>query len=569
MPDDTVKLDRVIRQSPSGNSTAEQGQTVTLDVSSGPAQGVVPDVVGKTEEERALGAGGPGFRVTVVPKEDASAEPGTVLAQNPAKGATAARGSTVTLTVAEEPTEVDVPDVVGATQNKATETLSGDGLKVVVEEAPADSPDGDGVVQAQSPEPGAKVDRGSTVTITVGVFDPDLNPDPTTTTPHDHDHAATAVRIAVLAGGRSSEHEISLAGAASVAAGLRAVGHEVVEVTLTREGTWLHDGAELALLAGRGLLDAEVVFPVLHGPFGEDGTVQGLLELLDVPYVGSGVLASAVCLDKVVAKDLLAGAGIAQVAYAGVGAARWAADPDGVLRDLAALGLPVFVKPARLGSSVGIAKVAVGRGAGRRARRGVRPRPVRDRRGDEHGHRGRVLGARRDRRGARVGARRDRPAVRVVRLRREVRARRHAAAGARADLRDRPRPPARDGARGLRPLRLLGPRAGGLLRRGRDRAAQRAQHDARLHDDERLREALGGIAASRTTSSSRACASSRSSATHTSAPTASEAAAMRVTSKGQVTIPQKVREQLGITPGSEVDFRVDADGARLVRVDAG
>ena len=165
------------------------------------------------------------------------------------------------------------------------------------------------------------------------------------------------MRIAVLAGGRSSEHEISLAGAASVSAGLRAVGHEVVDVTLTREGTWLHGGSELSLRAGRGLLDAEVVFPVLHGPFGEDGTVQGLLELLDVPYVGSGVLASAVCLDKVVAKDLLAGAAIAQVDYAGVGATRWAADPDGVLHDLASLGLPVFVKPARLGSSVGIAKV--------------------------------------------------------------------------------------------------------------------------------------------------------------------------------------------------------------------
>ena len=165
------------------------------------------------------------------------------------------------------------------------------------------------------------------------------------------------MRIAVLAGGRSSEHEISLAGAASVAAGLRGVGHDVAEVTLTREGTWLHEGQELTLHPGRGLLETEVVFPVLHGPFGEDGTVQGLLELLDVPYVGSGVLASAVCLDKVVAKELLARAGIAQVAYAGVSAAAWSAQPEGVLASLAPLGLPVFVKPARLGSSVGIAKV--------------------------------------------------------------------------------------------------------------------------------------------------------------------------------------------------------------------
>jgi D-alanine-D-alanine ligase len=166
------------------------------------------------------------------------------------------------------------------------------------------------------------------------------------------------VIVAVLSGGRSSEHEVSLASGASVAAGLRAAGHDVLEVTLERDGTWRHDGEELALAPGRGLLGADVAFPVLHGPFGEDGTVQGLLELLDVPYVGSGVLASAACLDKVVAKDLMARAGLPQVAFAGVSAARWAGDPDGVLTELAGLGLPVFVKPAHLGSSVGIAKVA-------------------------------------------------------------------------------------------------------------------------------------------------------------------------------------------------------------------
>ncbi len=180
--DSTVKLDRVIRQSPSGNSQAARGQVVTLDVSSGPAQGVVPDVVGKTEDEARSTLEGVGFRVGVEPKEDPGAKPGTVLAQNPAKGASVVRGSAVTITVAAEPSDVEVPNVVGATQNKATETLSGAGLKVVVEEAPADSPDADGVVQSQSPDADAKVDRGSTVTITVGVFDPDLNPDPSTTT---------------------------------------------------------------------------------------------------------------------------------------------------------------------------------------------------------------------------------------------------------------------------------------------------------------------------------------------------------------------------------------------------
>jgi D-alanine-D-alanine ligase len=167
------------------------------------------------------------------------------------------------------------------------------------------------------------------------------------------------VRVAVLAGGRSSEHEISIAGGASVAAGLGAAGHDVVELTLQVDGTWVHDGEEVQLRAGRGLLGADVVFPVLHGPFGEDGTVQGLLELLDVPYVGSGVLASAVCLDKIVAKELMARAGIDQVDYAGVRVERWTSSREDVLAELAVLGLPVFVKPARLGSSVGIAKVSV------------------------------------------------------------------------------------------------------------------------------------------------------------------------------------------------------------------
>src|SRR4029078_8013957 len=113
---------------------------------------------------------------------------------------------------------------------------------------------------------------------------------------------------------------------------------------------------ELSLRPGGGLLGADVVFPVLHGPFGEDGTLQGLLELLDVLYGGAGGLASSLCMDKIVFKEVLAAAGVPQVAYAGVRLARWHASPEGVLRELAGLGTPVFVKPARLGSSVGIAK---------------------------------------------------------------------------------------------------------------------------------------------------------------------------------------------------------------------
>ncbi|HWT24470.1 MAG TPA: D-alanine--D-alanine ligase family protein [Solirubrobacteraceae bacterium] len=166
------------------------------------------------------------------------------------------------------------------------------------------------------------------------------------------------MRVAVLQGGRSSEHEISLTSAAAVMDGVAAAGHDVVPVLLGRDGAWSGpDGEELALRPGGGLLDADVAFPVLHGPFGEDGTVQGLLELLDVPYVGAGVLASSLCMDKIVFKDVMAAAGVPQVRYRGVREARWRVDPGAVRAELAELGLPLFVKPARLGSSVGIAKV--------------------------------------------------------------------------------------------------------------------------------------------------------------------------------------------------------------------
>jgi D-alanine-D-alanine ligase len=166
------------------------------------------------------------------------------------------------------------------------------------------------------------------------------------------------MRVAVLAGGRSSEHEVSLHSAESVRAGVAAAGHEVLPVTVERDGSWTGpDRAELTWTPGGGLLGADAVFPVLHGPFGEDGTVQGLLELLDVPYVGAGVLASSLCMDKIVFKEVLAAAGVPQVESLGVREARFRAEPDAVVRELAVLGTPVFVKPARLGSSVGIAKV--------------------------------------------------------------------------------------------------------------------------------------------------------------------------------------------------------------------
>lgn len=183
-------------------------------------------------------------------------------------------------------------------------------------------------------------------------------------------------RVLLLCGGRSGEHEVSLASAASV---LEAAPDDlaVEPVVITRDGRLLTGpDARAALSLGRsdtldtssaapvleglahlGLADYDAVFPLLHGPNGEDGTVQGLLAVADVPTVGSDVLGSAASMDKIVMKHLFAAAGLAQVGWRAVIAHPWRRDRQDVLTDLAGLGWPRFVKPANLGSSVGISRV--------------------------------------------------------------------------------------------------------------------------------------------------------------------------------------------------------------------
>jgi D-alanine-D-alanine ligase len=168
----------------------------------------------------------------------------------------------------------------------------------------------------------------------------------------------SALLVAVLAGGRSSEHDVSLSSGEAVRQGLLDAGHDVVWVEVGRDGAWRRDGERLSVIPGDGLLGVDVAFPVLHGPFGEDGTLQGLLEALDVAYVGAGVAASAVCLDKVLFKELMSAKGIPQVDYVGVTRDRWSQAAADVLAEIAGLGLPVFVKPAHQGSSMGIVKVS-------------------------------------------------------------------------------------------------------------------------------------------------------------------------------------------------------------------
>jgi D-alanine-D-alanine ligase len=158
------------------------------------------------------------------------------------------------------------------------------------------------------------------------------------------------MKVAVLRGGRSSEHVISLRSGSAVAEGLRAGGHDVREVLIERDGGWRCDDAEVEMRPGAGLLGCDVAFPVLHGPGGEDGSVQGLLECLDIPYVGSDVESSAICLDKLAFKRLLSSAALPQVDFVEAGGDRWLDSAEG-------LSQPLWVKPARLGSSVGITKV--------------------------------------------------------------------------------------------------------------------------------------------------------------------------------------------------------------------
>src|SRR6202790_3333129 len=191
------------------------------------------------------------------------------------------------------------------------------------------------------------------------------------------------LRVGVLFGGRSGEHEVSLASAASIIRGLDPNKYEAVPIGITKEGHWLvgagaqkmlpevlksgqrvlmsADPSETALISldgGTHGQQLDVIFPVIHGTFGEDGTMQGLLELAGLPFVGAGVLGSAIGMDKDVAKRLMQVAGIPVVPWIAVQRADWERQPKEIRRAIEKkFKYPVFVKPATLGSSVGMTKV--------------------------------------------------------------------------------------------------------------------------------------------------------------------------------------------------------------------
>jgi D-alanine-D-alanine ligase len=196
------------------------------------------------------------------------------------------------------------------------------------------------------------------------------------------------LRIGILFGGRSGEHEVSLLSAASILKSIDKTKYEIVPIGITKQGQWitssdaqrllageakpapalskkagsksiqLNASAELVQQSGTLAQTLDVIFPVLHGTFGEDGTIQGLFELADIAYVGSGVLGSATGMDKSAMKQLFAAAGLPQTPHVNLIRSEWKADPKRCIKLIEKnLNYPVFVKPANLGSSVGISKV--------------------------------------------------------------------------------------------------------------------------------------------------------------------------------------------------------------------
>jgi len=185
-------------------------------------------------------------------------------------------------------------------------------------------------------------------------------------------------RVALIFGGRSDEHDVSIVSARSIDRALDRDKYQVLPMAIDRRGLWadvetarrvLADSSDRAddvvRFEGRDPIDprlldgtVDLVFPVLHGPYGEDGTIQGLFEMLDLPYVGSDPASSALCMDKIFCKRMLVQAGLPTPQWVGLDSTSWAEDRDGIVERSLALGLPLFVKPARLGSSVGISKAS-------------------------------------------------------------------------------------------------------------------------------------------------------------------------------------------------------------------
>ena len=411
----------VFNQSPTEGTRVDKETVVTIDVSSGKPEVTIPSVVGQTDDDAVAELTRAGLVAQVV-EVSSDRDVGTVTAQSPAAGTVVVEGTQVRINVSRGPKPVTIPNVVGLPYDQAASELQRAGF--APSKIEQDSDQAAGIVISQTPigRLGGleRVDRHRhRLQGPVDVRGPRRHdaglrhrPDDAggrglphargvrghrrsdvrrdrglpgsgrrhagqaqrahhavrrTVRQHHHDDSVSArVRVAVLAGGRSSEHDISIASARSVVDALDPERYETVVVEIDRSGRWeLASGAgelpetsiETLPVVARSapaatLGQVDVVLPILHGPFGEDGTVQGLLELADVPYVGAGVAASALCMDKDLFKAVLRDRGIP--------VARNVTLRDGDAPEHP-FPYPVFVKPARLGSSVGISKVHGGR----------------------------------------------------------------------------------------------------------------------------------------------------------------------------------------------------------------
>ncbi|MCK9185921.1 D-alanine--D-alanine ligase [Candidatus Gracilibacteria bacterium] len=185
---------------------------------------------------------------------------------------------------------------------------------------------------------------------------------------------AKKIKVGVIFGGQSGEHEVSLVSAAGVISAMSPKKYDVIEIGITLDGRWLtgkdclksftkhnfKNLKEVTLPTNPKKIPFDIVFPVLHGPYGEDGTIQGLFDILHIPYVGCGVLASSTSMDKLQTKALWEAAGLKVVPYVGFNRKAWKKESSKIIEEIKEkLGFPLFVKPANMGSSVGISKVKV------------------------------------------------------------------------------------------------------------------------------------------------------------------------------------------------------------------
>ena len=555
-----VPVGQVFAQDPQPGDRTERGNFVTITVSTGPKKVVVPNVVGRGRDDAVSELTQAGLKANPVGVN--SLEPvDTVLATGPSAGTEVLEGTAVRVNYSKGPKPITVPNVVGMPFESAESTLQGAGFAVSrddVDDADAargrrrraepgrghaagqglgdHAPGLEGPAELAGPGRDEPLGGGRHRTAdAVRLRRPDGRGDrrlpgsrrpralagprrrhqrqaghdrrdrgrPLRAADRDDDTAVSKrVRVAVVAGGRSSEHEISLASARSVLEALDPERYETTTIAIGRDGRWALEGPAQRAARARSGGDAararrtrsrprrsarvDVVLPVLHGPFGEDGTVQGLLELAGVPYVGAGVAASALCMDKDLFKAVLRDRGIP--------VAR-----NETLRLGDEIREPVRLPGLR---QAGAARL-VGRDLEGARRGGARGRPSRSRaattrrcssRSSSPGPRSSAACSATSARSARVGRRRDRPARRVVRLRGQVRR-------GRLDIIVPARIPDETAARvqALAVDSFVATECEGMarvdffVREDGEVRRQRDQHDPRLHLDERLRDAVRGV----------------------------------------------------------------------------